>query len=88
MWIRAPILRFRPNPNQALIQTAVINGCGGRSPTDFFNARWLLFQLQIPSNYAAGNGGWWDMNYSVTGGTATDTWTLVVNYASTPVHLT
>jgi hypothetical protein len=79
---------IQPNTTQALVNSAVINGCSGRSPTDFFNARWLLFQLQIPSNYAAGNGGWWDMNYSVTGGTATDTFTLVVNYASTPVHLT
>jgi Flp pilus assembly protein TadG len=79
---------IQPSATQALVNTAVINGCGGRSTTDFFNARWLLFQLQIPSNYQAGNGGWWDLNYSVTGGTATDTFTLVVNYASTPVHLT
>ncbi|MGA8417538.1 MAG: hypothetical protein WB808_13095 [Candidatus Dormiibacterota bacterium] len=79
---------IQPNTNQALVNTAVITGCSGRSSTDFFNARWLLFKLQIPSNYAAGNGGWWNMNYSVTGGTATDTFTLVVNYASTPVHLT
>jgi hypothetical protein len=46
----------------------------------------VLFQLQIPSNYAAGNGGWWNLHYTVNG-TATDTFTVVVNYASTPVHL-
>jgi hypothetical protein len=79
---------IQPGPTQALITTAQLPGCTGRVAWDFFNARWLLFKLQIPSNYQAGNGGWWDMNYSVTGGTASDTFTLVVNYASTPVHLT
>ncbi len=77
----------QPVATQALINTDETNSCAGHSSPNIFNSRWVLFQLQIPSNYAAGNGGWWNLHYTVNG-TATDTFTVVVNYASTPVHLT
>lgn len=77
---------IQPVTTQALINTDVTNSCAGHASPNIFNSHWLLFQLQIPSNYAAGNGGWWKLNYTVVG-TATDTFTVVVNYASTPVHL-
>jgi hypothetical protein len=76
----------QPNTTQALVNTDETNSCAGHASPNIFNSRWLLFQLQVPSNYAAGNGGWWKLNYTVVG-TATDTFTVVVNYASTPVHL-
>jgi Flp pilus assembly protein TadG len=77
----------QPNGTQATVNTYPISGgCAGRSST-FFNGRWLLFQLQIPSNYAGAGGNYWQMHYSQSGGTATDTFTLVVNYANSPVHL-
>ena len=76
----------QPVATQALINTDETNTCAGHSSPNIFNSRWVLFQLQIPSNYAAGNGGWWNLHYTVNG-TATDTFTVVVNYASTPVHL-
>jgi hypothetical protein len=76
----------QPVTTQALINTDETNSCAGHASPNIFNSRWVLFQLQIPSNYAAGNGGWWKLNYTVNG-TATDTFTVVVNYASTPVHL-
>jgi hypothetical protein len=76
----------QPVTTQALVNTDVTNSCAGHASPNIFNSRWLLFQLQVPSNYAAGNGGWWKLNYTVVG-TATDTFTVVVNYASTPVHL-
>jgi hypothetical protein len=77
---------IQPVTTQALINTDVTNSCAGHASPNIFNSHWLLFQLQVPSNYAAGNGGWWKLNYTVVG-TATDTFTVVVNYASTPVHL-
>ena len=76
----------QPVTTQALINTDETNSCAGHASPNIFNSRWVLFQLQIPSNYAAGNGGWWNLHYTVNG-TATDTFTVVVNYASTPVHL-
>lgn len=76
----------QPVATQALINTDETNSCAGHASPNIFNSRWVLFQLQIPSNYAAGNGGWWNLHYTVNG-TATDTFTVVVNYASTPVHL-
>jgi hypothetical protein len=76
----------QPVTTQALVNTDETNSCAGHASPNIFNSRWLLFQLQIPSNYAAGNGGWWNLHYTVNG-TATDTFTVVVNYASTPVHL-
>lgn len=77
---------IQPNTTQALINTDETNSCAGHASPNIFNSHWLLFQLQIPSNYQAGNGGWWNLHYTVAG-TATDTFTVVVNYASTPVHL-
>jgi hypothetical protein len=76
----------QPVTTQALINTDETNSCAGHASPNIFNSRWVLFQLQIPSNYQAGNGGWWNLHYTVNG-TATDTFTVVVNYASTPVHL-
>jgi hypothetical protein len=76
----------QPVATQALVNTDETNSCAGHASPNIFNSRWVLFQLQIPSNYAAGNGGWWNLHYTVNG-TATDTFTVVVNYASTPVHL-
>jgi hypothetical protein len=76
----------QPVTTQALVNTDETNSCAGHASPNIFNSRWVLFQLQIPSNYAAGNGGWWNLHYTVNG-TATDTFTVVVNYASTPVHL-
>ena len=80
----------QPTANQAVIQTNVVTGCGHGSP--FFNGRWLQFQLQIPSNYAGGYSAsstntYWQLHYSLTGGTASDTFTIAVNYANSPVHL-
>jgi hypothetical protein len=77
----------QPDGNQALINTyPIAGGCSGRGST-FFNGRWLLFQLQIPSTYAGGGGNYWQMHYSLTSGTASDTFTIAVNYANSPVHL-
>jgi Flp pilus assembly protein TadG len=77
----------QPNGTQALVNTyPIAGGCSGRAST-FFNGRWLLFQLQIPSNYAGGGGNYWQMHYSLTSGTASDTFTIAVNYANSPVHL-
>ncbi len=84
--------QIQPNVNQALVNTYPIGGsCGGRSST-FFNGRWLLFQLQVPSNYAGGYSSgstntYWQLHYSLTSGTASDTFTIAVNYANSPVHL-
>ena len=84
--------QIQPNVNQALVNTYPIGGsCSGRTTT-FFNGRWLLFQLQIPSNYAGGystasSNTYWQLHYSLTGGTASDTFTIAVNYANSPVHL-
>ena len=85
---------LQPNTNQALINTyPITNSCG--RPTTFFNGHWLLFQLQIPPNYAGGysttpatsGNGYWQLHYSLTSGTASDTFTIAVNYANSPVHL-
>ncbi len=84
--------QIQPNVNQALVNTYPIGGtCAGRSST-FFNGRWILFQLQIPSNYAGGystasSNTYWQLHYSLTSGTSTDTFTIAVNYANSPVHL-
>ena len=84
--------QIQPNVNQALVNTYPIAGsCSGRSTT-FFNGRWLLFQLQVPSNYAGGYSSastntYWQLHYSLTSGTASDTFTIAVNYANSPVHL-
>jgi Flp pilus assembly protein TadG len=81
----------QPTLTQALVNTNVVTGCGHGSP--FFNGRWLQFQLQIPSNYAggysttAGSDKYWRLHYSLTSGTASDTFTIAVNYANSPVHL-
>jgi hypothetical protein len=81
----------QPTANQAVVQTNVVTGCSHPSP--FFNGRWLQFQLQIPSGYAGGysttpgSDGYWKLHYSLTGGTASDTFTIAVNYANSPVHL-
>ncbi len=78
------------NSNLAAVTTATVTGCGRSGP--FFNGRWLLFQLQIPSNYAGGystasSSTYWQLHYSLVGGTASDTFTIAVNYANSPVHL-
>ncbi len=82
---------LQPNTNQALVNTYPITNSCGRSTT-FFNGRWLLFQLQIPSNYAGGysassSNTFWQIHYSLSTGTASDTFTIAVNYANSPVHL-
>ena len=78
---------LQPDGNIATVNTyPIAGGCSGRSST-FFNGRWLLFQLQIPSTYAGGGGSYWQMHYSLTSGTASDTFTIAVNYANSPVHL-
>jgi hypothetical protein len=77
----------QPDGNVASVQTRPFSGCAGRN-TNLFNGRWLLFQLQIPSTYAGGIGGaYWQMHYSMPNGTASDTFTIAVNYANSPVHL-
>jgi hypothetical protein len=76
---------LQPDGTQALVNTTPIAGTCGR-PSNFFNGRWLLFQLQIPSNYTGAGGAYWQMHYSCSG-TASDTFTLAVNYANSPVHL-
>jgi hypothetical protein len=77
----------QPVGTDALVNTyPIAGGCAGRGAT-FFNGRWLLFQLQIPSNYTGAGGAYWGMHYSQSGGTATDTFTISVNYANSPVHL-
>jgi hypothetical protein len=87
--------QIQPNTTQALVNTYPIAGtCPGRG-ANFFNGRWLLFQLQIPSNYAGGysttpntsGNTYWQLHYSLTAGTASDTFTIAVNYANSPVHL-
>jgi hypothetical protein len=78
---------IQPNGNIATVNTyPIAGGCAGRNST-FFNGRWLLFQLQIPSTYAGGGGNYWQMQYSLTSGVASDTFTIAVNYANSPVHL-
>jgi hypothetical protein len=77
----------QPDGTQALVNTTPIGGgCPGR-PSNFFNGRWLLFQLQIPSNYTGAAGAYWLLHYSLSSGTASDTFTIAVNYANSPVHL-
>ena len=82
----------QPTVTQALVNTYPIDRHAARSST-FFNGRWLLFQLQIPSNYAGGystaasSDTYWQLHYSLTSGTASDTFTIAVNYANSPVHL-
>ncbi len=76
--------------NLAAVTTATVTGCGRSGP--FFNGRWLLFQLQIPSTYAGGysassSNTYWQLHYSLAGGVASDTFTIAVNYANSPVHL-
>jgi hypothetical protein len=84
--------QIQPVTTQALVNTYPIGGtCAGRTAT-FFNGRWLLFQLQIPSNYAGGYSTgsantYWQLHYSLISGTASDTFTIAVNYANSPVHL-
>jgi hypothetical protein len=82
---------LQPVTTQALINTyPITNSCG--RPSTFFNGRWLLFQLQIPSTYAGGystssSNTYWQLHYSLSSGTASDTFTIAVNYANSPVHL-
>ncbi|MBV8444295.1 MAG: hypothetical protein JOZ92_00105, partial [Candidatus Dormibacteraeota bacterium] len=96
-WSCASTPQIQPNTNSSLINTVPPtsnnwSNCSGKNLNDFYDGRWLMFQLNIPTNYAGAGGAYWEMQYSLAGTTsspavASDTFTLVVNYSNTPVHL-
>jgi hypothetical protein len=58
--------------------------------TSYFNSCWLKISIAVHSDYTAPQGGWWKIQYAMTGGTspsATDETTWQVNIRGNPVHL-
>jgi hypothetical protein len=64
-----------------------VSGTSGSS----FNNTWIEITISLPDNYGGANGidlwqgGWWQVQYNVTGGNDTTTWSVNVN--GNPVHL-
>jgi hypothetical protein len=92
----------RPDAN-ATLQTLWCSGNstqhgqnGGQSKDDCYNGEWLLYQITIPGDYTGATactgdpicGTYWGLRYNVRGsGSANDTFTMVVSFDGTPVHL-
>ena len=76
---------LQPNTNQALLNTLDSNG------SNVFNSKWLEYDIPVPSNYAPSTTNlanqYWQLEYTVGGGSATDTISLAVGFAGPPVHL-
>jgi len=69
------------------VTTNLVTYAGGQSR---FNGCWVTMNVPIPSDYAALQGGWWKIQYSMTGSTgvrSTDITTWQVNILGNPVHL-
>jgi hypothetical protein len=49
-----------------------------------YNGRWVNTIVTLPANYA---GGWWQIHYSVVGGTPGDTVTFKFSLIGSPLHL-
>ncbi len=71
---------------------------GGQDYDDCYNGEWMLYQVTIPSNYTGTSnctsdpicGQYWGLRYAVNGPAgsyANDTFTMVVSFDGTPVHL-
>ena len=54
----------------------------------YYNGLWLHVPVTIPATYnPAAGSDWWQVEYSVTGGTAHDTITISISLGGSPVHL-
>ena len=80
------------------VSSSGANCTGGSGPsirtsvgsTSQYNGDWLNISISIPPGYAAYQGGWWMIRYtmgSASGVTATDETTWQVNIQGNPVHL-
>jgi hypothetical protein len=75
------------NQTSPLTATSLVTYSSGSSR---FNGCWVIMTVAVPSNYTAPQGGWWKMQYNMTGAsgtTATDITTWQVNILGSPVHL-
>lgn len=76
-----PISPYDGVPSHAYIQTA-------QSSNVFFNGNWVHFRVVVPSDWSPTPGQYWSLEYTVDPNTvASDTVTIQVTYAGTPVHL-
>jgi hypothetical protein len=55
-----------------------------------YNNTWIRIQIPLPTTYGSTGlwqGGWWQIQYALTGGGGNDTTTWAVNVLGNPVHL-
>ena len=88
-----PNAKPQQTANTATVNTVVntssdpsYQGSCTSSSCNVFNSHWVLFSLTVPANYTGSNGSYWKLRYTLNG-TAGDTFTVVVNYGGSPVHL-
>jgi Flp pilus assembly protein TadG len=58
--------------------------------TSNFNDTWIHILIPLPTSYGSGGlwqGGWWQIEYDLSGGGASDVTTWAVNVIGNPVHL-
>jgi hypothetical protein len=60
------------------------------SQSSNYNNTWIRILIPLPTSYGLGGlwqGGWWQIQYALTGGGGNDTTTWAVNVLGNPVHL-
>jgi hypothetical protein len=60
------------------------------SQSSNYNNTWIRILIPLPTSYGSGGlwqGGWWQIQYALTGGGGNDTTTWAVNVLGNPVHL-
>jgi hypothetical protein len=86
----------RVSPGNCVSGTSDVCSASGRSSITVangsnkssFNNTWIEITIPLSANYGANGlwqGGWWQVQYNVTGGNDTTTWEVNVN--GQPVHL-
>jgi hypothetical protein len=66
------------------VSSITVAGASGSS----YNNTWIEITIPLPSTYGSGGlwqGGWWQVQYNVSQGNDTTTWSVNVN--GNPVHL-
>jgi hypothetical protein len=88
-----PNAKPQPTANTATVNTVVntssdpsYQGSCVSSSCNVFNEHWVMFSVTVPASYLNSNTNYWKLRYTLNG-TAGDTFTVVVNYGGSPVHL-
>jgi hypothetical protein len=71
------------------VGTASVNGNGDQySGDNVYRGSWLVFDIQVPTNYNPSAAAYWSLFYGIQPATSADnSFTLQVSYLGSPIHL-